>query len=58
MNASRIILHGGDELEFDKETNDGVMTDAGLIPWDWITAYRCYSQVHNKWFTIPLDEHN
>lgn len=56
MKRSYIRLHGGDELYFDRETNDGVWTDAGLIPWDWIAAFYHWSETHNRWFSIPLDE--
>lgn len=47
-----LTLHG-DELE-GEPTDAGVETDAGLIPWSEVAAFKTYSVALARWVTIPL----
>ena len=50
------ILHGGDQIAFDGETDEGILSDAGLIEWHWVAAFLCYHEPTRRWMTVPLDD--
>ena len=48
-----ILTIHGDELE-GEQTDAGVETDAGLIPWSEVAAFKTYCVALARWVTIPL----
>ena len=54
-NLKLIQLEGGDRLEWDEQTNDGVMTDAGLIPWSWVAGFWCWYAAGQRYLFVPID---
>ena len=45
----------GEKLEAPEVTDSGVMTDAGLIPWDQIEGFRTWSQTIERRVFVPID---
>jgi hypothetical protein len=48
-----ILTIHGDELE-GEQTDAGVETDVGLIPWNEVAAFKTYCVALARWVTVPL----
>jgi len=48
-----ILTIHGDELE-GEQTDAGVETDVGLIPWREVAAFKTYCVALARWVTVPL----
>mgnify|MGYP003111476523 CR=1 FL=1 len=49
-----IELDSGCILEAGKETSEGVWTDAGLIPWPWVSGFWTFCKSINKNVFVPI----
>lgn len=50
-----IRLESGELLEAGEEKIDGVMTDAGLIPWAWILGWMIWDAKRGRYFSVPIN---
>jgi hypothetical protein len=50
-----VQLASGERLEAAEQTDHGVMTDAGLIPWDQIEGFWTWSRTIGRRVFIPVD---
>lgn len=50
-----VVCHNGEEFVAGKQTTQGVEFDGGIIPWSDVLGFRSWSDVHGRWFSIPLD---
>lgn len=55
--AELIQLTSGERLEAPEVTDHGVMTDAGLIPWDEIEGFWTWSRAIERRVFVPVDHH-
>jgi hypothetical protein len=59
MNTNKrklVWLTSGERFEVLGESVRGVEIDAGTIPWEECMAFLCWSEAHNRWFSIPLQD--
>lgn len=40
------------------DTERGVEFDGGTIPWDDVAGFAAWSREHERYMTIPLDDHD
>jgi hypothetical protein len=48
-----VQLTSGERLACPVERNDGVMTDAGLIPWRQVEGFWAWSKTYGRYLFIP-----
>jgi len=48
-----VVLTSGERLEFPEERIEGVMTDAGLIPWDEVEGFFVWHVASGRYLFIP-----
>jgi hypothetical protein len=51
--AKLAVLDSGEWLECRGDDERGVHTDAGIHPWAEVLAFRCWSEAHGRWFSVP-----
>jgi hypothetical protein len=49
-----VVLTSGERLESPVDTDAGVMTDAGLIPWSEVAGYRVWHAATQRFMFIPV----
>jgi len=52
-NPKLVALDSGERIECCRECNDGVWTDAGLIPWEWVDGFWCWHAPIGRYLFIP-----
>ena len=50
-----VQLTSGERLEAPEVTDHGVMTDAGLVPWDGIAGFWTWSRAIERRVFVPVD---
>ena len=54
MKTQLVVLQSGEQLECRGDDERGVWTDAGIIAWEEVLAFRIWSKRHQQWFSIPM----
>lgn len=49
-----VQLTNGERLAYPEQRTDGVMTDAGLIPWDEVAGFWAHCRCIEEMVFIPL----
>ena len=49
-----VQLTSGERLESPEQRDDGVMTDAGLIPWDCVEGFWAFYRPTQRWMFVPV----
>lgn len=53
MKEKLVAIDSGERLTCFGETNDGVLTDAGLIPWEWVEGFWVWHAATGRPMFIP-----
>lgn len=53
MNEKLVAIDSGERLTCFGETNDGVITSAGIMPWDCVEGFFCWSGPLGRYLFIP-----
>lgn len=55
MKETMVQLTSGERLEAPEAQDHGVMTDAGLIPWDQIDGFWCWCESAERRVFVPVN---